>query len=577
MLTQNHSENHPAQVLRSLLSKEHAITIFSKKTTKPLSAEVVNLDLNTGQFDLSVNYHKSDIDNYIYQEHLSFDIEIESNSQDDDTEIYNFEKVKAKVLKKDTGLYEIKCQLGDELFIQESRGAVRIPFILGMNAYANVEVYKDELTIKGRLRNISNGGCMIDIALEDSLPLYVDQLLPSITLEFPNGEYFYSQGFIRHMRPFGSEGHAAVGIQFTEIPRDMETTLFRLVSESEREAAHRAGMNMRGVGPSPLFIPRKKESSILKNEHQAKAEESSNMPPMVKSVREISRQLQAVLIFVKNWNAFPEETLYDCTDSLIYLVRQDRKELLYALSFIRDQPGWVRHAIQVAGYFADMLIARDPHSPQLREVIAGTLLHTMGKPLLMSDKLPSLKTNMTPQQKEILKGHVDKLIEKIAELGWQPSKGCLDIIQNANELLDGSGYPSGKTENQLSETVKQLSVIKIINKLTNERNSVSPRTPLDAYRWAHENGDKYERTVIIDYIQQYGLYPIGSLAKFSGGFLGWVMDIDNKGMPTKVHVVKNLAFIDASIDIIISSADFMQIGKLEGTANPNDYSISHKP
>lgn len=55
------------------------------------------------------------------------------------------------------------------------------------------------------------------------------------------------------------------------------------------------------------------------------------------------------------------------------------------------------------------------------------------------------------------------------------------------------------------------------------------------------------------------------------------MDIDNKGMPTKVHVVKNLAFTDASIDIIISSTDFMQIGKLEGTANPNDYSISHKP
>ncbi|MCK2046342.1 HD domain-containing phosphohydrolase [Chromohalobacter moromii] len=577
MLTKNSSTNHPANVLRSLLAKEHAITIFSKKTTKPLSAEVINLDLDTGQFDLSVNYHKSDIDTYIYQEHLSFDIEIASGAQEDKTEIYNFEKVKAKVLKKDTGVYEIKCQLGEELFIQESRGAVRIPFILGMSAYVNIEVFSDELTIKGRLRNISNGGCMIDIALEDSLPLYVTQLLPSITLEFPNGEYFYSQGSIRHMRPFGSEGHAAIGIQFVEVPRDMENILFRLVSESEREAAHRAGMNMRGVGPSPLFFPRKKENTILKSEQQAKADESHNMPPMVKGVREISRQLQAVLIYIKNWNSFPEETLYDCTDSLIHLVRQNRKELLYALSFIRDQPGWIRHAIQVAGYFADMLITRDPHSPYLREVIAGTLLHTMGKPLLMSDQLPSLKTNMTPQQKEILRGHVDKLLEKIAELGWQPSKGCLDIIQNANERLDGSGYPNGKKEAQLSEMVKQLSVIKIINKLTNERNSVSPRTPLDAYRWAHENGDKYERTVIIDYIQQYGLYPIGSLAKFSGGFLAWVMDIDNKGMPNKVHVVKNLAFIDASIDTHLSSNDFSQIGKLEGTANPNDYSISHKP
>ncbi|MCK0768746.1 PilZ domain-containing protein [Chromohalobacter canadensis] len=576
MLTNGNAENHPANVLRALLSKEHAITIFSKNTTKPLPAEVTNLDLNTGEFELSVNYHKSDIDNYIYQEHLSFDIEIENTSQENETEIYNFEKVKAKVFKKDTGLYEIKCQLGDELFIRESRGAVRIPFILGMNAHANVEVYTDELNIKGRLRNLSSGGCMIDIALEDSLPLYVTQLLPNITIEFPDGEYFYSQGSIRHMRPFGSEGHASIGIQFIETPRDMENTLLRLISESEREAAHRAGMNMRGVGPSPLFVPRKKESSILKNEQQAKANESTNMPPMVKGVREISRQLQAVLIYLKNWNTFPEETLYDCADSLIFLVRQDRKELLYALSFIRDQPEWVRHAIQVSGYFSDMLIAHDPHSGQLREAIAGTLMHTMGKPLLMSEKLPSLKTNMTPQQKEILLGHVDTLLEKIAEMGWQPSKGCMDIMQNANELLDGSGYPAGKTGDQLSELVKQLSVIKVVNKLTSERNSISPRTPLDAYRWVHENDTKYERTVIIDYIQQYGLYPIGSMAKFSRGFLAWIMDIDNKGMPTHVHVVKNLAFIDASIDTYLSSNDFSQIGRLVGIVNPNDYSADHR-
>lgn len=100
MLTKNSSTNHPANVLRSLLAKEHAITIFSKKTTKPLSAEVINLDLDTGQFDLSVNYHKSDIDTYIYQEHLSFDIEIASGAQEDKTEIYNFEKVKANLRNK---------------------------------------------------------------------------------------------------------------------------------------------------------------------------------------------------------------------------------------------------------------------------------------------------------------------------------------------------------------------------------------------------------------------------------------------------------------------------------------------
>ncbi|WP_419308184.1 HD domain-containing phosphohydrolase [Chromohalobacter israelensis] len=575
MLTKGSSGNHLAGVLRSLVSKEHTVTIFSKKTTRPLQADITNLDLETGAFDLIVNYEKSDIDSYFYQGNLSFDIEVPPASDEETSEIYNFEKIKAKPLKKESGVYEIKCQITDELFAREARGAVRIPFILGMRAQANLEVYTNELLIKGRVRNLSTGGCMVDIALEDSLPLYVTQRLPGVTIEFPNGEYFHSPGGIRHMRPFGNEGHAAVGIEFVDVEHDMEHALYRLVSESERESAYRAGIEGRGVSQSPVFIPRKKESDILKHDAH-KSTEFPHAPPMVKGVRSVARQLQAVLIFVKNWNAFPEETLYDCTDSLIHLVKQDRKALLYALSYLQDQPEWVRHALQVSAYLADMMVLRDPHSPQLREAVAGALLHTMGKPLLMSEQLPSLKTNMTPQQKEILRRHVEQLLEKTDALGWQPSPECRDIIENANELLDGSGYPAGKTAAELSETAKTVSVIKAINKYTHERNGVSPRTPLDAYRWVHEHEHLYDRTIIIDYIQQYGLYPIGSLAKFSRGFLAWIMDIDNKGMPTQVHVVKNLSFIDASIDTVLTSADFSQIGRLEGVVNPNDYAVSHK-
>ena len=575
MLTKGSSGNHLAGVLRSLVSKEHTVTIFSKKTTRPLQADITNLDLETGAFDLIVNYEKSDIDSYFYQGNLSFDIEVPPASDEETSEIYNFEKIKAKPLKKESGVYEIKCQITDELFAREARGAVRIPFILGMRAQANLEVYTNELLIKGRVRNLSTGGCMVDIALEDSLPLYVTQRLPGVTIEFPNGEYFHSPGGIRHMRPFGNEGHAAVGIEFVDVEHDMENALYRLVSESERESAYRAGIEGRGVSQSPVFIPRKKESDILKHDAH-KSTEFPHAPPMVKGVRSVARQLQAVLIFVKNWNAFPEETLYDCTDSLIHLVKQDRKALLYALSYLQDQPEWVRHALQVSAYLADMMVLRDPHSPQLREAVAGALLHTMGKPLLMSEQLPSLKTNMTPQQKAILRGHVEKLLEKIHALGWEPSPECRDIIENANELLDGSGYPAGKTARELSETAKTVSVIKAINKYTHERNGVSPRTPLDAYRWVHEHEHLYDRTIIIDYIQQYGLYPIGSLAKFSRGFLAWIKDIDNKGMPIQVHVVKNLSFIDASIDTVLTSTDFSQIGRLEGVDNPNDYTVSHK-
>ncbi|MFW3614492.1 HD domain-containing phosphohydrolase [Billgrantia antri] len=148
-----------------------------------------------------------------------------------------------------------------------------------------------------------------------------------------------------------------------------------------------------------------------------------------------------------------------------------------------------------------------------------------------------------------------------------------DVLENANERLDGSGYPAGKRRAQLSELARLVSVLKAINKLTHERNGVPPRAPLDAYRWVNDASEAYDKTVLVEYIQHYGLYPIGSLAKFSGGFVAWIMDIDAKGMPTKVNVIKNLSFKDTNIDYVLSSKDFSQIGKLEGVVNPADYGI----
>ncbi len=286
----------------------------------------------------------------------------------------------------------------------------------------------------------------------------------------------------------------------------------------------------------------------------------------------LSAALMAACV-IKSRNHFPEQVIYDCADSILYLVREDRKALLYALTFLHNEPEWVRHAVRVAAQMADIMLIRDAHSTQVREVMVGTLLHTMGKPLLVSEELPSLKSNMTPRQKTLLKQHPNVLWDKLVSLNWKPSPVCKDILLNANERLDGSGYPSGLKGPQLSENVILLSVIKIINKLTYERNGIKPRTPLDAYRLVSDSYQSYDKATLVEFMQCYGLYPIGSLAKFSGCFLAWIIDIDSKGMPVKVNVVKNLAFMDTNIDSILDAGDFSQIGRLEGVVDPNDYVV----
>ncbi|WP_332875629.1 PilZ domain-containing protein [Halomonas sp. G15] len=538
----------------------------------PLKAVVHELDLSSGRLVLEVEYAGQDIERYLTDGGVSFDMEALKGSQDMERETYSLSNVVAKLLKTDSTLYRLECQLPESVFVAEQRGAIRIPFVLGMQARVSLEVYLHELNVPGRLRNLSVGGCMVDIDLAESIAIGVNQEIPGITIEFPNGESFFAEGKVRHIRPFGNHGYAAVGIQFINMGAPQTEALFRYVNESEREAAYRTGANDKMDYHAPLFIPGAKEKQILQRETQER-EKRARQSPMERGVTDVAHQLQVGLMYMKTRDLFPEEIFYDCVDTLRYLVEQNRKAFLYALAFLRDEPDWVRHAVQVAGQLADMLLARDPHDPHVREAVLGALLHTLGKPLLVGPRLPSLKVNMNPEQKDILKGHVIALRHKLEALGWMPSPTCREIIEKANERLDGTGYPAGKRGDQLSERVRLVAVIKAVNKLRHVRNGIPPRTPLDAYRMIHEAATAYDKTVLVEYIQAYGLYPIGSLAKFSGGFLAWVMEIDSKGMPIQVKVIKNLRFPDTNISCELGSGDFAQIGKLEDIVNPADYDV----
>lgn len=570
--------NPSAQVVQSFLKSQYVLCIYAKDMPYALQAEVVDLDVESGLLTLNLEYYGQSIDNYLNNGLINFDIEalhpldgtIKNSALARD--IYSISNVAAKVLKVDSGTYRLECQLPNSVFLMEQRGAVRIPFILGMRARVSVEVFASGLVVAGNLRNLSVGGCLVDVAIEDAVPLIVGQQVPGVTIEFPSGASFFTEGIVRHMRPFGNHGYAALGIEFSNLEPHQAEELYYFVNEVEREAAFRSGANGRFTDHSPLFVPGAREKKMLQREEKDQ-KNRQRQSPMQRGILELAHQLQYALMYIKSRNHFPEQVIYDCADSILYLVREDRKALLYALTFLHNEPEWVRHAVRVAAQMADIMLIRDAHSTQVREVMVGTLLHTMGKPLLVSEELPSLKSNMTPRQKTLLKQHPNVLWDKLVTLNWKTSPVCKDILLNANERLDGSGYPSGLKGPQLSENVILLSVIKIINKLTYERNGIKPRTPLDAYRLVSDSYQSYDKATLVEFIQCYGLYPIGSLAKFSGGFLAWIIDIDSKGMPVKVNVVKNLAFMDTNIDSILDAGDFSQIGRLEGVVDPNDYGV----
>lgn len=294
---------------------------------------------------LEVEYSGSDIEHYLDEGGLNFDLEALKGVDNSERETYILCNIPTKLFKVDSMLYRLECQLPESVFINENRGAIRIPFILGMQARVRVEIYRHVLTVTGKLRNISTGGCLVEIDLVESIAVEVGQEIPGITIEFSNGTTLFAEGKIRHMRPFGNNGYAAVGVQFINLSSSQSEKLFHCTNEVEREAAFRTGITGSIIYQYPLFIRSAKEKSILLRENQER-EKRIRQTPMERGVLEVAHRLQIGLMYVKTRNQLPLEIFYDCVDTLLYLVKNDRKAFLYALSFLRDEADWVRHAVR---------------------------------------------------------------------------------------------------------------------------------------------------------------------------------------------------------------------------------------
>lgn len=61
--------------------------------------------------------------------------------------------------------------------------------------------------------------------------------------------------------------------------------------------------------------------------------------------------------------------------------------------------------------------------------------------------------------------------------------------------------------------------------------------------------------------------------KYSGGFIGWVVDIDYKGLPSQVLVVKNTSYPESNLNILVANSDIVQLGKLIGNVSHVEFGI----
>jgi putative nucleotidyltransferase with HDIG domain len=156
--------------------------------------------------------------------------------------------------------------------------------------------------------------------------------------------------------------------------------------------------------------------------------------------------------------------------------------------------GTYRHCLFVTGFavaFAQHLGMRDNDQ---RRLARAALLHDVGKafmPVAILDK-PS---GLTVEEMNLIREHPRRGYDALAAQGGFPPE-MLDVILHHHELLDGSGYPNGLSEGQISDIVRLTTIVDIYAALVEKRAYRLQFTHAKAFSMMEEMGDKLDQQLL---------------------------------------------------------------------------------
>ena len=158
----------------------------------------------------------------------------------------------------------------------------------------------------------------------------------------------------------------------------------------------------------------------------------------------------------------------------------------------------------------------------IQELTTGAMLMDLGMIAIPSTTL-NKKGKLSDEERATVEQHVNmgyKVLSKAKGL----SPISLEIVQDHHECVDGSGYPNGKNNEQLSLYAKMAKIVDCYDAITADRNYQSAKTPVSAFKILRsESGTSFDQELVNEFIKCMGIHPVGTLVKMKSNKLGIVI------------------------------------------------------
>jgi putative nucleotidyltransferase with HDIG domain len=187
------------------------------------------------------------------------------------------------------------------------------------------------------------------------------------------------------------------------------------------------------------------------------------------------------------------------------------------------------HSVAVCAMMVALAKQLGMDAEQTRIAGMAGLLHDLGKAMMPIEVL-NKPGKLTNEEFSIIKTHP---VQGHAMLltGQNVHAEVLDVCLHHHEKMDGSGYPEGLKESEISLLAKMGAVCDVYDAITSNRPYKSGWDPSESLKkMAEWSKGHFDANVFQAFVKSLGIYPIGSLVSLTSGRLGVVVEQSNKSL-----------------------------------------------
>jgi HD-GYP domain-containing protein (c-di-GMP phosphodiesterase class II) len=133
----------------------------------------------------------------------------------------------------------------------------------------------------------------------------------------------------------------------------------------------------------------------------------------------------------------------------------------------------------------------------------------------------------TPEEYNTIKNHSiegSQILEKIIEL----NKEIIQTARQEHERIDGSGYPGGLKEKDISECAKIIGIADVYEAMVHPRPYRKAYLPLDAIKEILKNKSAFEAKIVKILIERIGFFPVGSFVELNTKEIAQVIKVNHQ-------------------------------------------------